>query len=129
MWRVPYQQRATEAQAWAAEQRIVPAAEDATPNQALLDKLLSFDLLIVAGQAQSHCVAWTLNDLLSEIQSRDPKLAQKVYLLEDCTSPVVTPSGPDFTDQANAAFQRFADAGMHRVRSSDRIEEWLGVPV
>lgn len=99
----------------------------ATSNSAFLDKLLSFDLLIVAGQAQSHCVAWTLNDLLSEIQVRDPKLAQKVYLLEDCTSPVVTPGGPDFTDQANAAFQRFADAGMHRVRSSDRIEDWLGV--
>lgn len=98
----------------------------ANSNQAFLDKLLSFDMLIVAGQAQSHCVAWTLNDLLSEIQNRDPKLAQKVYLLEDCTSPVVTPGGPDFTDQANAAFQRFADAGMHRVRSSDRIEDWLG---
>jgi len=100
----------------------------AHPNKAFLDKLLSFDVLIVAGQAQSHCVAWTLNDLLSEIQARDPKLAHKVYLLEDCTSPVVTPGGPDFTEQANEAFQRFADAGMHRVRSRDRIEDWLGVP-
>jgi nicotinamidase-related amidase len=100
----------------------------ANPNQAFLDKLLSFDALIVAGQAQSHCVAWTLNDLLSEIQNRDPKLAQKVYLLEDCTSPVVTPGGPDFTEQAEAAFQRFADAGMHRVRSDQLIEDWLAVP-
>lgn len=99
----------------------------ADPNQAFLDKLLSFDALVVAGQAKSHCVAWTLNDLLSEIQARDPQLAQKVYLLEDCTSAVVTPGGPDFTDQANAAFERFANAGMHRVTSKDLIDDWLGV--
>jgi len=33
----------------------------------------------------------------------------------------------DFTDQANAAFQRFADAGMHVVRSTDPIFTWPGV--
>ncbi len=47
----------------------------------------------------------------------------KVYLLEDCTSPVVVP-GNDFTDQANAAFKRFAEAGMHVVRSTDPMEAW-----
>jgi nicotinamidase-related amidase len=101
----------------------------ATANQPFLNKLLAFDMLIVAGQAKSHCVAWTLNDLLGEIQARDPKLAQNVYLLEDCTSPVVTPGGLDFTEQANAAFDRFAAAGMHRVRSTDLIADWLSIPV
>lgn len=100
----------------------------AHPNQALLDKLLSCDALIVAGQAQSHCVAWTLNDLLSAIQARDPQLAQKVYLLDDCTSPVVAPAGPDFTEQADAAFERFAAAGMHRVRSTEPLSDWLQLP-
>jgi hypothetical protein len=33
----------------------------------------------------------------------------------------------DFTDQANAAFQRFADAGMHVVRSIDPIDKWPGL--
>lgn len=99
----------------------------ASPNTSFLEKLLSFDALIVAGQAKSHCVAWTLADLLTEIQARDPKLAQKVYLLEDCTSPVVVPGGPDFTEQAEAAFQRFADAGMHRVHSTEPVENWLRV--
>ena len=96
----------------------------AEKNTALVEKLLSFDGLIVAGQAKSHCVAWTLDDLLSEIQARDPKLAQKVYLLEDCTSPVVVPNGADFSDRANAAFQRFAEAGMHRVKSTQAIDSW-----
>jgi nicotinamidase-related amidase len=75
--------------------------------------------LIIAGQAQSHCVAWTVNDLLTEIKAIDPALAQKVYLLADCTSPVVIPGIVDYTEQADAAYQRFADAGMNIVRSTD----------
>ena len=88
---------------------------------------MEFDAVIIAGQAKSHCVAWTIDDLLTEIQAQDPKLAQKVYLLEDCTSPVVVPGVVDFTNQANAAFQRFADAGMHLVKSTDAIESWAGI--
>jgi nicotinamidase-related amidase len=71
-------------------------------------------------------VAWTIADLLEEVRARDPKLVEKVYLLEDCTSPVVVPGVVDFTDQANAAFQRFGDAGMHVVRSTDAIAVWPG---
>jgi hypothetical protein len=33
----------------------------------------------------------------------------------------------DYTEAANAAFQRFAAAGMHVVRSSEPIESWLKV--
>lgn len=91
----------------------------AQKNTTFLQKLLSFDAIIIAGQAKSHCVAWTIDDLLTEIQTTDPALAQKVYLLEDCTSPVVVPDVVDFTDQADAAFQRFAAAGMKLVRSTD----------
>ncbi|HEY9295991.1 MAG TPA: isochorismatase, partial [Phormidium sp.] len=60
-----------------------------------------------------------------EILAQDPKLAKKVYLLEDCTSPVVVPGVIDFTEQADAAFQKFADAGMHIVKSTDAIANWL----
>ncbi|MEB3357500.1 MAG: isochorismatase [Synechococcales bacterium] len=92
----------------------------AAPNIAFLNKLLSFDQLIIAGQAQSHCVAWTIDDLLTDLQEKNPDFIQRVYLLEDCTSPVVAP-GADFTAQANAAFEKFAQAGMHRVKSTDLI--------
>lgn len=94
-------------------------------NTAFLQKLLNFDVIVIAGQAKSHCVAWTIDDLLTEIQATNPTLAQKVYLLEDCTSPVVVPGVVDYTDAADATFQRFAEAGMHRVRSTDSIETWL----
>jgi hypothetical protein len=34
----------------------------------------------------------------------------------------------DYTEQADAAFARFAAAGMHVVRSSEPIENWPGIP-
>lgn len=90
----------------------------AQENRPLIEQLLSFDQLLIAGQAKSHCVAWTVDDLLTEIQQRDPSLANKVYLLEDCTSPVVIPNGADFTEQAAQEFTRFQNAGMHLVNST-----------
>ena len=103
----------------------------AEPNRPLLDRLLGFDALIVAGQAKSHCVAWTVSDLRDEIAWRDPDgskgLARRVFLLEDATSPVVVP-GADFTDAADAAFADFERAGMVRVQSTDPLGEWPGFP-
>ena len=96
----------------------------AQKNTRFIEKLLNFDAIIIAGQAKSHCVAWTIDDLLLEIQAQDPSLAQKVYLLEDCTSPVVVPGVVDFTDEANTAFQRYSDAGMHLVSSTQAITNW-----
>jgi nicotinamidase-related amidase len=97
----------------------------ASQNSAFLKTLLSYDAILIAGQAKSHCVAWTIDDLLTEIQAIDPQLAHKVYLLEDCTSPVVVPGVVDFTDQANATFQRFADAGMQVIQSTDWSQRLL----
>jgi len=105
----------------------VEGRQIAQKNTRFIQKLLQFDIVIIAGQAKSHCVAWTIADLLVDILLRDKKLAEKVYLLEDCTSPVVVPEVLDYTDQANAAFRRFAEAGMHVVRSTDPIESWPGV--
>lgn len=96
----------------------------AQKNTRFIKKLLDYDAVVIAGQAKSHCVAWTIADLLDEILVQDEKLARKVYLLEDCTSPVVVPGIIDFTEQANDAFRRFASAGMNIVKSTDRIEDW-----
>jgi nicotinamidase-related amidase len=96
-------------------------------NFALIDTLLGFDAVIIAGQAKSHCVAWTIQDLLNSIVDKDNGLAQKVYLLEDCTSPVVIPGVIDYTDEAEAAFRKFAEAGMHVVRSTEPMGKWSGI--
>jgi nicotinamidase-related amidase len=98
-----------------------------TPNTRLVDKLLAFDVVVVAGQAKSHCVAWTIDDLLTHEAVRE-RLAPRTYLLEDCTSPVVVPGAIDYTDEADAAFARYEAAGMHVVRSTDPVDDWPGLP-
>lgn len=94
-------------------------------NQPLIEELLRFDAVVIAGQAKSHCVAWTIRDLLEDPTVQERGLEEKVYLLEDCTSPVVVP-GADYTGEADAAFARFAAAGAHVVHSDVPLAEWPG---
>jgi nicotinamidase-related amidase len=104
-------------------------------NERLLEELLATEALIVAGQAASHCVRHTLEDLLEAMGTRDPRLARKVYLLRDCMSSVAVPDPGrpgaflfDFTPQAEEAFARLARAGMHVVDSTTPLSEWPGFP-
>ena len=98
-------------------------------SDSLFNKLKEYDAVIIAGQAKSHCVAWTIADLLEDAIARpsDKDLVEKVYLLEDCTSPVVVPGVVDYSENADEAFKRFEDAGMHVVRSTDPLETWPGI--
>ncbi|MGE5127118.1 MAG: isochorismatase [Betaproteobacteria bacterium] len=93
----------------------------APANSALVEHLLSFDSVIVAGEAKSHCVAWTVEDLIAEAAARDPRLVRRIVLLDDCASPVVVPGVADFSDAAEAAYARFARAGARRALSSDPL--------
>ena len=101
-------------------------------NTQFLHTLLTADAVVIAGQAASHCVKSTIDDLLGEIAAQDPTLATKVYLVTDCMSAVTVPDGKggfaaDFTTQADAALQKFAAAGMHLVKSTDPITSWPGL--
>ena len=95
-------------------------------NTELIEALLAFDAVVVAGQAKSHCLAWTIDDLLAD-EVAGEQLAERTYLLEDCTSAVVVPGVVDYTDEADAAFERYAEAGMHVVRSTEPLESWPGL--
>jgi nicotinamidase-related amidase len=102
-------------------------------NTAFLKTLLAADAVVIAGQAASHCVKSSIDDLLDEIARVDRALAKKVFVLADCMSSVVVPDGKggfaaDFTPQAEEAIERFRAAGMHVVRSTDSIESWLDLP-
>jgi nicotinamidase-related amidase len=96
-------------------------------NMELVHELMAYDAVIIAGEAKSHCVAWSIQNLLDGLTGIDAALARKVYLLEDCTSPVVVPGVVDYTDAADAAFERFAKAGMHLVQSTEPITNWLPI--
>jgi nicotinamidase-related amidase len=103
----------------------------AQKNARFLEVLLNYDMIIIAGQAKSHCVAWTIADLLGDIKRKDENLAKKVFLMEDMTSSVVIPgAGPelDFTDAGNDSFARFSREGMNVVSSSQPMWEWVNSP-
>ena len=104
----------------------------AARNARFIETLVTADAVIIAGQASSHCVKSTLDDLLKEIASRDPGLACKVYVLRDCMSAVAVPDPErpgefvfDFTPQAEQALERWAAAGMRVVESTVPMAEWL----
>lgn len=104
----------------------------AQKNTRFIKNLLDADAVVIGGQAASHCVKSTIEDLLSEIQAQDPALVKKVYVLRDCMSAVAVPDSKggfvaDFAPQAEEALRKFADAGMHVVNSTDPMEDWSGL--
>lgn len=101
-------------------------------NAPLIEALLESDAVVIAGQAASHCVRSSIEDLLEEIRRRDERLARKLYVLEDCMSSVAVPDPAhpgrflfDFTREAEQALDRFAAAGVNIVQSSEEIGSWL----
>jgi nicotinamidase-related amidase len=54
-------------------------------NFRLINKLKYSDHLVVAGQASSHCVYWTVKDIVDQHNYNDVK---KLIILKDCMSPV-----------------------------------------
>lgn len=104
----------------------------AQKNTRFIRTIFQADASVVMGQADSHCVKSTIEDLLTEIVAMDPSLAKKVYVATDCMSSVTVPDGSggflaDFTPDAEKAHQKFADAGMHLVKSTDPIQSWPGI--
>lgn len=53
-------------------------------NYELIYQLNEYEHIWIAGEAKSHCVATSLNQLLTF----QPEMASKIYLLEDCMSDV-----------------------------------------
>jgi len=96
-------------------------------DEELVSHLITYDAIIIAGEAKSHCVAWTISDLIDVLKERRPSLVSRLYLLEDCTSPVVVAGVVDYTAEADLAFKRFADEGAHIVRSTEPLSSWPGL--
>lgn len=65
----------------------VPDQDDMSTmlNSELLDSLFKADLVLIAGEAGSHCVKATTEHIVEHIGSRNPA---RFVLLQDCISPV-----------------------------------------
>jgi nicotinamidase-related amidase len=96
-------------------------------NTPFFKMLMEYDRVYVFGQAKSHCVLSTLNDIQEHLQKTDPKLAQKIWILEDAMSPVPAPplnplpASLDFPKIAEAAIEQWRKAGMKVVKTSDPV--------
>ncbi|MCS7117787.1 MAG: isochorismatase [Thaumarchaeota archaeon] len=90
----------------------------------LVEELSRYDAIVVAGQAKSHCVAWTVEDLIGALKEKDEELVRRLHLLEDCSSPVVVKGIVDYTDTAELYYKRFAAEGARIVRSTESISSW-----
>jgi nicotinamidase-related amidase len=96
-------------------------------NTPFFKMLMEYDRIYVFGQAKSHCVLSTLNDLQEHVMRSDPKLAEKIWILEDAMSPVPAPplnplpAHLDFPRIANEAIEKWKQAGMKVVKTTDAI--------
>jgi nicotinamidase-related amidase len=96
-------------------------------NTPFFETLLSYDRVYVFGQAKSHCVRSTLLDIRDHLQTSQPALTDKIWILEDAMSPVpappLDPLPPelDFPRIAEETMAVCRQAGMHVVKTTDPI--------
>jgi nicotinamidase-related amidase len=75
------------------------------------------DVILVAGEAESHCVLETVEDMVEAFADK-PDVLNRIYLLKDCTSPVVHPE-VDFHAIALAQFAEYEKRGVNFINSTD----------
>jgi nicotinamidase/pyrazinamidase len=97
-----------------------PGHSGSLKNQDLLDRFAAADAVYIAGEAESHCVLETVEDIVAEF-NEESGLLEKVTVLEDCTSPVVHPD-IDFHAIAQEQFAEFAKQGLRLAKSTDPLE-------
>ena len=89
----------------------VPDPEDDTTqlNMGLIQTLESADMVLIAGEALSHCVANTVRDIVA---SFDPSAVSKLALLRDCCSsvPGFEKLGEDFVQEMRALGVKIVDS-------------------
>jgi nicotinamidase/pyrazinamidase len=92
-------------------------------NVTFIERLLSYDLVYVAGQAKSHCVLETVTSLVRYAEHAPQEsslLIGKLRLLSDCMSSVAHPE-IDFEAMANGQLAKFEAEGLRLVTSGDAV--------
>ena len=88
-------------------------------NQQVVDVLgyphMSWDKIVIGGEAGSHCVLESVKQIVMLFKSH-PENLRRIYLLEDCISPV-----PGFERQMADAFTELQHQGINIVKSTDLV--------
>lgn len=97
----------------------IPVAEYPQEGKSrdLLNLLKDSDYIFIAGEAASHCVLETVEDLVEEFGSQ-PEVMERLFILEDCTSMIRHPE-IDYAAITRQRFKEFAGKGVHFAKSTD----------
>lgn len=97
----------------------IPDPEDASTqlNMRLIQTWESADMVLICGEALSHCVANTARDIADAF---DPSALGKLVLLEDASSPV-----PGFEKQGEDFVAEMRSRGMRIMRTTDFVAPGL----
>jgi len=85
-------------------------------NESLLETMLSYDQIFVAGEAKSHCVLESVRQLVEYFGSKG-RDASNMILLEDCTSPI-----RGFEEETEKAFKDLQETYGLRFANSTEVE-------
>lgn len=81
-------------------------------NQNLIDNLMQYENIYLAGEAKSHCVATSLQQALNYA----PALAQKMIIIEDCMSDV-----PNMAHYGTPTYDEAKRKGLQFVQAKDVV--------
>ena len=83
-------------------------------NSDLIRVLGEADIILLAGEARSHCLANTVRDIATEFELVNPDLIKKFYLLTDATSDV-----PTFEGEGEKFVREMVAKGMNLTTTQD----------
>lgn len=85
-------------------------------NVDFLNRLKTYDKVIIAGEAKSHCVFESIKQILEHFAG-NTEVTEKIFILEDCMSSI-----PGFEDATEKAFENFkSQYHVNIVKSTDNI--------
>jgi nicotinamidase-related amidase len=98
---------------------LVPENPQGRKSQEFIDLIKDSDRILIAGEAESHCVLETIEDLVEEF-AEQPSILRRIYILQDCTSPI-RHDKIDYEAITHKRFAEFADMGVHLIKSTDTL--------
>lgn len=115
---------------FSAVQAEVPDPQDPTTqvNTDLITTLEEADVLLLAGEAASHCLLNTVADIAANFS--DPSYVKKMVWLEDATKPVPDPPGTTlFSDKMSSVLKDLKRRGMKFSTTTDFLKQSSSIRV
>jgi nicotinamidase-related amidase len=100
----------------------VPDPVDTTTdlNEPFIKTLKDADIILLSGEARSHCLANTVYDIADEFDKDSNELVKKMHLLTDATTDVADPPGTTmFTDMGEAFIKNMTGRGMQLTTTEE----------